>query len=255
MGWRLAQAILASGGSPAPSPSPGPVIPHFGKSNACVANDRSLFCLSWVTQNWGTRLEPALLQHIELTVIAVAIGLVISLAAVLVAFRRGWFEQGFMGFSALLYTIPSLAFFELFVPVTGLGTLTIEIGLVGYTLLVLFRNTLEGLRSAPPEVVAAARGMGMTPRQIFYRINVRLAIPAIMAGIRVATVTTISLATIAAYISPIGLGAPILQAIQDSFNTELITAGGLAILLALLADGALVLAQRAITPWQRAGRG
>src|SRR6266568_4561805 len=234
MGWRLAQAILASGGSPAPSPSPGPVIPHFGKSNACVANDRSLFCLSWVTQNWGTRLEPALLQHIELTVIAVAIGLVISLAAVLVAFRRG--------------------FFELFVPVTGLGTLTIEIGLVGYTLLVLFRNTLEGLRSAPPEVVAAARGMGMTPRQIFYRINVRLAIPAIMAGIRVATVTTISLATIAAYISPIGLGAPILQAIQDSFNTELITAGGLAILLALLADGALVLAQRAISPWQRAGR-
>jgi osmoprotectant transport system permease protein len=255
MGPRFAQALLAAAGSPPPSPPPGPVIPNFGKTNACVANARSLFCPGWVTQNWSTRLEPALLQHIELTAVAVAIGLVISLAAALVAFRQGWFEQGFVGLSTLLYTIPSLAFFELFVPVTGLGTLTIEIGLVGYTLLVLFRNTLEGLRSAPPDVVAAARGMGMTPRQIFYRINVRLAVPAITAGIRVATVTTISLATVAAYISPIGLGAPILQAIQDSFNTELIAAGGLAILLALVADGALVLAQRAITPWRHAGRG
>jgi osmoprotectant transport system permease protein len=96
--------------------------------------------------------------------------------------------------------------------------------------------------------------MGMTPRQIFFRINLRLAVPAIFAGLRVATVTTVSLATIAAYISPRGLGAPILQAIQDSFNTELITAGGLAIILALVADGALVLLERVITPWQRAVR-
>lgn len=234
--------------------SGGPVIPKFGNGDACLHNPNSLFCLSWVTQHWSGTLEPALLQHIELTVVAVGIGMVISLAAAIVAFRRGWFEHGFLGLSAIFYTIPSLAFFELFVPVTGLGALTVEIGLVGYTLLVLFRNTLEGLRSAPPEVLAAARGMGLTPRQIFYRVNVRLAVPAIMAGIRVATVTTISLATIAAYISPIGLGGPILQAIQDSFNTELIAAGGLAIVLALVADGALVLLQRATTPWQRAGR-
>lgn len=241
--------------TPTPTPTGGvPVIPHFGGADSCVANTNALFCPSWVTKNWGPVLQPALLDHIKLSAIAVAIGLVIALAAALVAFRNGWFSRGFAGFAAILYTIPSLAFFELFVPVTGLGTLTIEIGLVGYTLLILFRNTLEGLRSAPPEVVAAAVGMGMTPRQIFFRVNMRLAIPAIMAGVRVATVTTISLATIAAYISPLGLGAPILQAIQDSFNTELIMAGGLAIVLALAADGALVLAERAITPWQRARR-
>jgi len=103
-------------------------------------------------------------------------------------------------------------------------------------------------------MISAATGMGMTPWQAFFRVNARLAVPAIVAGIRVATVTTISLATIAAYISPLGLGKPILQAIQDSFNTELIAAGGLTILLALVADGLLVLAERAITPWQRLGR-
>lgn len=246
-GGASSTAPLLASGSP-------PVIPNFGSGGSCVTNLRALFCPGWVSSHWGKTLEPALVQHIELTVIAVAIGLVISLAAAVLAFHRGWFERGFTGLSALLYTIPSLAFFELFVPVTGLGTVTVEIGLVGYTLLVLFRNTLEGLRAAPPDQVAAARGMGMTSRQIFYRINVPLAVPAIMAGLRVATVTTISLATIAAYISEVGLGAPILQGIQDSFNTELITAGGLAILLALAADSALVLTQRLITPWQRSGR-
>jgi osmoprotectant transport system permease protein len=242
--------------SPAPSPSAPvvPVIPHFGGSGSCVTNTQALFCPGWVAQNWGGTLQPALLQHIELTAIAVVTGLAIGLAAAIAAFRNGWFARGFDSVTAILYMIPSLAFFEMFVPVTGLGKLTIEIGLTGYTLLVLFRNTLEGLRSAPPEAITAATGMGMTPRQVFFRINLRLAVPAIFAGLRVATVTTVSLATIAAYISPLGLGAPILQAIQDSFNTELITAGGLAILLALAADGALVLLERVITPWQRAAR-
>lgn len=238
------------------SGTPGPVIPKFGGGgSACVSNQNALFCPGWVSSNWGSVLQPALIQHVLLTVVAVAIGLVIALVAAAVAFRQGWFAQGFTGFATLLYTIPSLAFFELFVPLTGLGAVTVEIGLVGYTLLVLFRNALEGLRSAPPDAIAAARGMGMTSRQIFYRIQVPHAVPAIMAGIRVATVTTISLGTIAAYISKTGLGAPILQGIQDSFNTELIAAGGLAILLALVADSLLVAAQRAITPWQRARRG
>ena len=236
------------------SGTPGPVIPSFGGGGSCVSNQNALFCPSWVSSNWGSVLAPALIQHVLLTVVAVGIGLAIALAAAALAFRHGWFEQGFRGFSALLYTIPSLAFFELFVPVTGLGAVTVEIGLVGYTLLVLFRNTLEGLRSVTPEEMAAARGMGMTSRQIFYRVNVPNAIPAIMAGLRVAAVTTISLATVAAYISKTGLGAPILQGIQDSFNTELIAAGGLAILLALITDGLLVGAQRAIAPWRRVRR-
>jgi osmoprotectant transport system permease protein len=244
--------------TPTPTPSPTtpviPVIPHFGGADPCVVNLQSLFCPGWVTKNWSGTLQPALLQHIELTAIAVIVGLVIALAAAMVAFRNGWFARGFGALTAVLYTIPSLAFFEMFVPVTGLGWLTIEIGLTGYTLLVLFRNTLEGLRSATPDVITAATGMGMTQRQIFFRVRVRLAVPAIMAGLRVATVTTVSLAAVAAYISPLGLGALILRAIQDSFNTELIAAGGLAIALALAADGALVLLERVIAPWQRAVR-
>jgi osmoprotectant transport system permease protein len=236
-------------------PASGPVIPPFTHPDACVSNVKSLFCWSWVSSNWSSQLQPRLFEHIELTVIALAAGMVIAFAAALFAQRHGWFEQGFTGLSSLLYTIPALALFELIVPVTGLGVLTIEIGLIGYTLLVLFRNTVEGLRATPPEVVSAATGMGMTPRQILWRVNVPLAIPSVLAGLRVATVTTISLATVAAYISPFGLGQPIISAIQDSFNTELIAAGGLAILLALFADGLMVLFQRAATPWVRAARG
>lgn len=234
--------------------SPPPVIPHFAPTSSCVANTQALFCPDWVSQNWSSTLEPELLQHIGLTVIAVAIGLVIAFAAALIAFRNGWFASGFSAFSSILYTIPSLAFFELFVPLTGLGMVTIEIGLVGYTLLILFRNTLEGLRAAPPEAIEAATGIGMTPRQVFWKVNVRFAVPAIFAGLRVATVTTVSLATVAAYISTVGLGAGILRAIQNSFNTQLIATGVLTILLALAADGVLVAAQRVLTPWQRAAR-
>ncbi|MCL2582246.1 MAG: ABC transporter permease [Streptosporangiales bacterium] len=236
------------------APAPTPVIPSFGGSDACVANTNSLFCPSWVSQNWGSILQPELLQHIELTVVAVVIGTVIAFVAALIAFRHGWFAQGFGAISAILYTIPSLAFFEMFVPVTGIGMLTIEIGLVGYTLLILFRNILEGLRAAPAEALTAAAGIGMTPRQTFWKVNVRLALPAIFAGLRVATVTTISLATVAAYISTIGLGAGIQRAIQNSFNTELLATGILTIILALVADALIVLIQRVLTPWQRAAR-
>jgi osmoprotectant transport system permease protein len=234
--------------------APPPVIPTFAPTSSCVTNTQSLFCPDWVTQNWSGTLEPELLQHLELTVIAVAIGLAISFTAALIAFRNAWFARGFGGFSTILYMIPSLAFFELVVPLTGLGVVTVEIGLVGYTLLILFRNILEGLRAAPPEAITAATGIGMTPRQVFWKVNVRLALPAIFAGLRVATVTTISLATVAAYISTVGLGAGILRAIQNSFNTELIATGVLTIALALAADGLLVGAQRVLAPWQRAAR-
>ncbi|MGH3623659.1 MAG: ABC transporter permease, partial [Sciscionella sp.] len=151
----------------------------------------------------------------------------------------------------VLYTIPALAFFEFMVPVTGLGLLTIEIALTGYTFLLLFRNALTGLRSVPPEAVAAAVGMGMTPREVFFRVNVPLALPSILAGVRIATVTAIALATLAAFITPYGLGEPIATALETVFKTELIAAGVLAMLLALAADALIVLFQRAITPWTR----
>jgi osmoprotectant transport system permease protein len=236
---------------------PPPVIPDFGGppggEHGCIATNGT-FCWDWVTAHWGDILQPRLLEHIELTVIAVAIGFVIAFAAALAAHRQRWFETPFGAFSALLYTIPSLALFQILVPITGLGELTIEIGLVGYTLLILFRNILAGLRGVPDEVLEAGRGMGLTARQILTRIELPLALPAIMAGIRIAVVTTISLATVAAYITPLGLGQPIFYGLQTNFTTEFVATGALAVLVAVTADVLLVGTQRAMTPWARTRR-
>ncbi len=227
-----------------------PVIPDFGEASDCVQENR-LFCPDWVRDNWDDVLEPALLQHIKLTVIAVAVGFVIAFACALVARRLRIFERPFDLISALLYTIPSLALFQLLVPVTGLSVTTVEVALVSYTLLILFRNIMVGLRAVPLDVREAARGMGMSGRQILWRVELPLALPAIMAGIRIATVSTIALATVAAFVIPEGLGRPIFLALRQFFNTELIVASALAVGLALAADALLVLLQRALTPWTR----
>jgi osmoprotectant transport system permease protein len=230
-----------------------PVIPDFGEASDCVAENR-LFCPDWVRDNWDPVLQPALVEHVQLTLIAVAVGFVISLAAALAAHRLRFVEQPFAWLSAVIYTIPSLALFQLLVPVTGLTVTTVEIALIGYTLLILFRNTLAGLRSTPPEVLEAARGMGLTEGQTLWRIELPLALPAIVAGLRVAVVSTIALATVAAFVVSQGLGGPILGALREDFKTEIIAAGALAVGLAILADGLLVLAQRAVTPWASARR-
>jgi osmoprotectant transport system permease protein len=200
-------------------------------------------------------LWPALRQHIVLTLIAVVIGFAISTALALTAYRYRFVERPVMIVTSILYTIPSLALFELLEPVPGLGLsrTTAEVALVSYTLLILFRNTLTGLREVPAEVRDAAAGVGMGPGQSLLRVELPLALPAIIAGLRIATVTVISLATVASLIDNEGLGVPILNAISNNvFKTELISAGVLAVLLALIADGLLVLAQRALTPWTRA---
>jgi osmoprotectant transport system permease protein len=207
-----------------------------------------------VSRNWSTVLWPALRQHIVLTLIAVSIGFAISTALALTAYRRGWFERPVLIVTSILYTIPSLALFELLEPIPGLGLsrATAEVALVSYTLLIMFRNTLTGLREVPAEVRDAARGMGMGPMQSLLRVELPLALPAIVAGLRIATVTVISLATVAALIDNEGLGVPILTAISNEvFKTELIVAGGMAVALALAADGLLVLVQRWLTPWVR----
>ena len=136
-------------------------------------------------------LWPALRQHILLSVVAVAIGFVISIALALVAYRRRWLERPVTS-HGILYTIPSLALFELLVPVSGLGlsARTAEVALVSYTLLILFRNILTGLRDVPADVRDAAEGMGMSPRQSLWRVELPLALPAIIAGLRIATVTS-----------------------------------------------------------------
>jgi osmoprotectant transport system permease protein len=230
-----------------------PVIPDFGEASDCVAENR-FFCTDWVRDNWSGVVQPALVEHVKLTVIAVVIGFAISFAAALVTHRYRLLERPFGLFSAVVYTIPSLALFQLLVPVTGLTVTTVEIALVGYTLLILYRNVLEGLRGVPPEVLESARGMGLTRRQTLWRVEVPLALPAMVAGLRVAVVSTIALATVAALVVPQGLGYPIFLALREDFKTEIIVAGGLAVAMALLADGLLVAAQRVLTPWARARR-
>jgi osmoprotectant transport system permease protein len=233
------------------------VIPDFGGGqNSCVRQNKG-FCWNWVQDNWSGVLWPAVRQHVALTVIAVSIGFVIAFGLALLAHRRRGFETPTTVISGILYTIPSLALFQILVGFSflGLNRLTVEIALVSYTLLILFRNTLAGLRSVPPDVREAAEGMGLTHRQVLLKVELPLALPAVFAGLRVATVTVISLATIAAFIDDEGLGSPIFRAIQSNvFKTELFAAGGLAVALALFADGALVLIQRLLTPWARRQR-
>jgi len=231
----------------------GPVIPDFGEGSDCVTENR-FFCTDWVRENWDDVIQPALVQHVKLTVVAVAIGFVIAFAAAVITHRFRIAERPFAAVSAIVYTIPSLALFQLLVPITGLTVTTVEVALVGYTLLILYRNILTGLRSAPPDVLEAARGMGLTRGQTLVRVELPLALPATIAGLRVAVVSTIALATVAAFVIPEGLGRPIFLALREDFKTEIIVAGALAVLLALLADGALVLLERAVTPWARARR-
>ena len=232
----------------------GPVIPNFGSTSSCVKNDGT-FCWDWFSSRWGSTFEPALVQHIVLTLIAVGIGFAISFVLAVLAHRLRWMVAPVTLLTSLLYTIPSLAAFEILVPITGLGYLTIEIPLVTYTLLILFTNTLAGLSGISPDVLDAAHGMGLTPRQALTRVELPLALPTIIAGLRVAVVTIVSLATIAAYVTPYGLGKPIFDALSNGgFNTAFIGAGALCILLALVADGLFVGLQRLLTPWAAARR-
>jgi osmoprotectant transport system permease protein len=230
-----------------------PVIPDFGRGSSCV-RDNGAFCWDWVSAHWGDTLRPALVQHLQLTAIAIVLGFAIAFVLALAAHRRGRLTTPVMLVTGLLYTIPSLALFQLLVPFTGLSRTTAEVALVSYTLLILFRNTLAGLAGVPEEVRDAARGMGLTQRQLLWSVELPLALPAIVAGLRIATVTVISLATVAVFVVNEGLGAPIYAGLQQTFKTELIAAGALCVALALLADGLLVLLQRALTPWTRVAR-
>jgi osmoprotectant transport system permease protein len=228
-----------------------PVIPDFGGGSSCE-RDNGAFCWSWVKDNWSDVLWPALREHVVLTLIAIVIGFALAFTLALLAHRRGWVERPVTLATGILYTIPSLALFQLLVPFTKLTTLTAEIALVSYTLLIIFRNTLTGLRDVPEEVRESAQGMGLSRNQLLRQVELPLALPSIVAGLRIATVTVISLATVAAFVVDKGLGVPIFDAIQRGvFKTELYAAGVLAVALALGADAALVLAQRAATPWAR----
>ncbi len=204
----------------------------------------------WIVLHLGDialRIE----QHLILTGIAVGVGFVLSLALGIWAARRAEVYGPVTWVAGVLYTIPSLALFALLVPFTGLSILTAEIGLVSYTLLILIRNIVAGIRAVPPEVRESALGMGYTPRQVLWRVELPLALGVIIAGLRVATITTIGLVTVTALIGQGGLGFFILDGIQRFFSTPLIVGASLSIVLAVVLDGLLVRLERLATPWAR----
>jgi len=232
----------------------GPVIPNFGQGSSCVRGDHA-FCWDWVREHWGDTLEPRLVEHIELTLIAVSVGFVIAFALALLAHRWRPVQHPIGVVAALLFTVPSLAAFQLLVPFFGLGTTTIEIPLVAYSLVLLYPNIVAGLQSAPPEVLDAAQGMGFSTRQTLLRVELPLAVPSIVGGLRLAVVSTVSIATIASFLGEKGLGYPIFSALKEPtpFRTEIYAAGILVVALALALDATLALAGRALVPWARKG--
>jgi osmoprotectant transport system permease protein len=209
----------------------------------------------WVNWSWlSTHIplfEDALSQHLTLTAIAVLGGLVISLPLGVAAHRWGALRNPVLAVSEIFYTIPSIALFSLLIPYTGLTVVTAEIGLIGYTVLILVRNVMVGLEAVPPDVIDAANGMGYRPLARLLRIELPLALPAIIAGIRIATVTTIGLVTITALIGLGGLGQLILRGFIENFHTPLVVATVLSIALALVADLSLAGLQRLAVPWSR----
>jgi osmoprotectant transport system permease protein len=210
-----------------------------------------------VLVDWGwlgthtSEISHLAIQHVKLTLIAVVIGLAISLPLGIAAHRHRWIYGPVSGFSGFLYTIPSLALFALLVPYTGLSTTTAEIGLVSYTLLILIRNIVSGLDGVPSDVQEAARGMGYSDRQLLWRVEIPLALPVIIAGVRIATVTTIGLVTVTALIGQGGLGALILQGYRQDFPTPAYAGAVLSVVLAVLGDVMLLTIQRVLTPWAK----
>jgi osmoprotectant transport system permease protein len=211
-----------------------------------------LFRLDWVLEHLDT-LAQRIGEHLLVTIIAVAAGFVISFALALAVRRWPRIYGPILAVSGILYAIPSIALFVLFIPITGLSLLTVEIALVSYTLVILVRNIVTGLRAVPLEVIEAARGMGYTDRQRLWRVELPIAMPIIVAGLRIATVTTIGLVTIATLVGMGGLGYLIVNiGIQRRFPTATLTGVIIVVLLATVVDLGLQRLQRRLTPWARA---
>lgn len=199
-------------------------------------------------------LTDALVQHVEIVVASVLLGLAVAVPLALLARRYRKLEGLIVGTTTAIYTIPSLALFSLLVPVTGLGRTTVVIGLGLYSLTILVRNILEGLRAVPADVRESALGMGYAARRLLWRVEVPLAIPAIMAGLRVATVSAVALTTVGAILDYGGLGGLLVEGTQTNFQAQVLATSVLCVLLAVTLDLLLVAVQRILTPWARKAR-
>ncbi|MCW2854245.1 MAG: transporter permease [Nocardioides sp.] len=219
----------------------------------CYSKDvNAWFCLDYV-QDRSDEITDATLTHVQITVAAVLLGLVIAFPLALLARRYPRLESTVLGVSTGLYTVPSLALLPLLVPLTGLTKTTVVIGLGLYCLTILVRAFLDGLRAVPDDVRESAVGLGYGRGRLLLKVELPLALPVIMAGLRVATVSTVALTTIGTVVSEGGLGLLIAEGKSTQFNAELMTGAVLCVVLALVLDLLLVLAQRLLTPWARQG--
>lgn len=216
--------------------------------SSCISENK--LCPGWIVDNFDRYTEP-LVEHIVLTVTSVAIGFAIAFSLALLAHRRRWLVGPIVGLTGVLYTLPSLAVFFLLLPITGRGTTTAVIALTAYTLQIIFRNVVTGLDNVSADAKDAGRGVGLTDRQLLWRIELPLALPDIIAGLRIASTTTVGLATLAVFAGAGGLGSEIVSGSNITFKTGVVAAGGLAVLLALTIDVFLLAVQRALSPWRR----
>jgi osmoprotectant transport system permease protein len=218
-------------------------------SGGCVADNG--ICPDWIADNFDRYLTP-LWQHVYLTLVSVAIGFAIAFGLALLAHRRRWLAPPITQFTGVLYTLPSVAVFFLLLPLTGRGNTTAIIALVAYSLLILFRNIIEGFENVPAETRDAGRGMGLTQRQLLWRVELPLALPEIMAGLRIAVTTTVGLGSLAFLAGAGGLGEALFADIN--FRSNVLVAGGLAVALAVVLDLVVLIVQKLLTPWTRAVR-
>jgi osmoprotectant transport system permease protein len=217
--------------------------------------DNCLTRNDWVCGDYlssrASELGDATLQHVGIVVASVVLGLVLAFPLALLARRYRRLEGLVVGTTTAIYTIPSLALFSLLVPLTGLGAETVVLGLGLYSLTILVRNILEGLAGVPGEVREAALGMGYAPRRLLWRVDLPLALPTIMAGLRVATVSAVALTTVGAILDYGGLGDLLIAGRQSNFRAQVLTTSVLCVLLAIVLDLLLVGLQRLLTPWTR----
>ncbi|MFF8696914.1 ABC transporter permease [Streptomyces sp. NPDC015144] len=216
--------------------------------NCLVAND--WICGEYLRSR-GQELTDATVQHVWITAVSVAIGLLVAFPLALLARRGRRFAAPVLGLTTVLYTVPSLALFSLLLPLFGLSAALVVTGLVLYSLTVLVRNILAGLEAVPPEAKEAARGMGYGPVRLLWEVELPLAMPALMAGVRIATVSTIALTTVGSIVGRGGLGNLIGDALPSFFKAQVLTASVLCVLLAVVADLLLLGVQRLLTPWTR----
>jgi osmoprotectant transport system permease protein len=221
---------------------------HHHAETGCVAGN-GLFCAGWAVDNFDRYVDP-FFRQLEIALISVAIGFAIALGLALLSHRRRFLVPPLLGLTGILYTLPSIAFFFLLLPITGLGFWTAVIPLSAYTLQIIYRNAIAGFDNVPVDAKDAGRGMGMSDGELLFKVELPLAIPEIVAGLRIAIVSTVAIATLASLAGAGGLGVPLFEQIQ--FKTNVIVVGVLAVVMALALDLLVLLGQRLITPWQRA---